>query len=123
VRWLSGRRRLTRNQVYLYGYREFESHPHRFGFKKYIVLCFNKIQTPKGGNNMTVSLVLIFAGFALVAFAVIAENSSRRAPNTVAEPNDPIHPEVKVGAWVTKCTGGMITLAGFVNLIIHAFSR
>ena len=31
VRWLSGRRRLTRNQVYLQGYREFKSHPHRFG--------------------------------------------------------------------------------------------
>ena len=38
VRWLSGRRRRTRNAVYLKGYRGFKSHPHRFACEGYCLL-------------------------------------------------------------------------------------
>ena len=36
VRWLSGRRRRTRNAVYLKGYRGFKSHPHRFAYVDFL---------------------------------------------------------------------------------------
>jgi len=72
---------------------------------------------------MILPLVLIFVGFMIALSAWSAAKSSKRPSDKVLDPKDPIHPDVKFGALVIACTGGLMSLIGFIFLVIRICTR
>lgn len=67
---------------------------------------------------MFLPIMLIVLGLALTILATIAAKKSQRPASTVADPNDRVHPEVKLGVAVTACLGGMFAFIGVV-IFLH----